>query len=72
MFKKRTVVCMKKRQTKPLNQFHAAKSYVEGKIKKFGLNITAEDVVGNWRNFQGNKAPGILKPGAMIQRIPPQ
>jgi hypothetical protein len=63
---------MKKRQTKPLNQFHAAKSYVEGKIKKLGLNITAEDVVGNWRNFQGNKAPGILKPGAMIQRIPPQ
>jgi Family of unknown function (DUF5636) len=63
---------MNKRQTKRLNEFTAAKAYVDRKIEKFRLNIPADGVVGTWRTFKGNTAPGILRPGAVKQRTPPQ
>lgn len=62
---------MKKRTARPLNQFHAAKDYVEAKLKKFELTADPASVVGTRRAFEKNNAPGILAPGARIQRTPP-
>ncbi len=55
-----------KRQLSPLNQYAAAKAYVEKKIKKFGLETESKDVVGSWRQFGSNKAPPSSRPASQL------
>ena len=59
---------LRKRSSYPLNNYFSARSYVDKKLKAFGIEMKAEDIVGPPNRKTMVQGPGIVEPGALVKR----